>query len=101
MEYQPKLKEKYTPSLLCISSFQGTSYKNLQDTATSSFTSYFFTLAFASAKIICPNICPRNSKGEVDLRLVLFTQNSISLEGLCVCVIVRLPQISCLVDGSI
>ena len=93
MEYQPKLNEKYTPSLLCISSLQGT--------ATSSFTSYFFTLAFASAKIICPNICPRNSKGEVDLRLVLFTQNSISLEGLCVCVIVRLPQISCLVDGSI
>ena len=101
MEYQPKLNEKYTPSLQCISSFQGTSHKNLQDTATSSFTSYCFTLAFASAEIICPNICPRNSKDEVDVRLVLFTQNSITLEALCVCVIVRLPQISCLVDGSI
>ena len=34
-------------------------------------------------------------------QLVLFTQNSISLEALCVYIIVRLPQISCLMHGSI
>ena len=37
MVYQAKLNEKYTSVLRCISNFQGTSYKNLQDTATSSF----------------------------------------------------------------
>ena len=31
MEYQEKLNEKYTLVLHCISSFEGTSYKNLQD----------------------------------------------------------------------
>ena len=34
-------------------------------------------------------------------QLVLFTQNSISLEALCVYIIVRLPQISCLMHESI
>ena len=34
-------------------------------------------------------------------QLVLFTQNPISLEALCVYIIVRLPQISCLMHESI
>ena len=34
-------------------------------------------------------------------QLVLFTQNSISLEALCVYIIVRLPQISYLMHESI
>ena len=34
-------------------------------------------------------------------QLVLFTQNSISLEALCVYIIVRLRQISCLMHESI
>ena len=51
MDYQPKLNKKDTPFLYCISSFEGTSYKNLEDTATSSFISYCFTLAFTSAGI--------------------------------------------------
>ena len=29
IEYQPKLNERYIPFLQCISSFEGTSYKNL------------------------------------------------------------------------
>ena len=29
IEYQPKSDEKYMPFLHCISSFEGTSYKNL------------------------------------------------------------------------
>ena len=29
MEHQPKLNEKYTPSLRCMSSFEGTLYSNL------------------------------------------------------------------------
>ena len=37
MEYQAKLNEKYTPALHSISSFEGTSYKKLEDIATSSF----------------------------------------------------------------
>ena len=51
MKYQPKLNEKYMPFLHCISSFEGTSYKHLKDTATSSFISCF-TLDFTSVDII-------------------------------------------------
>ena len=40
------------PFLHCISSFEGTSYKSLYDTATSSIISCCFTLAFTSADII-------------------------------------------------
>ena len=36
LEHQAKLNEKYRPVLHCHSSFEGTSYKKLQDTATSS-----------------------------------------------------------------
>ena len=39
------------PFLHCISSFEGTSYKNLYDTATKSLTSCCFLLAFTSADI--------------------------------------------------
>ena len=37
MQYQPKLNEKYMPFLFlhCISSFESTSYKNVQDSDTS------------------------------------------------------------------
>ena len=45
MEYQTKLNEKYTSVLHCISNFEGTSYKNAQDTATSSFVYCCFTSA--------------------------------------------------------
>ena len=38
--------------LHCISSFGGTSYKNISDAATSSFISCCFILAFTSADII-------------------------------------------------
>ena len=41
---------------LYISSFEGTSYKKLQDSATGSFISCFLTLAFTSADIIFCNI---------------------------------------------
>ena len=41
---QAKLNAKYMPDLHCISSFEGTSYKTLQDTA-SPFV-FFFTLPF-------------------------------------------------------
>ena len=40
----------------------------------------------------------RNCEGAANLELVLLTQNSISLEALCVCVIVNLPQIFCLMQ---
>ena len=33
MEYQAELNEKYMPVLFCISSFSGTDYKKLHDTA--------------------------------------------------------------------
>ena len=42
----------------------------------------------------------KNCEGAANLELVLLTQNSISLEDLCVCVIVNLPQIFCLMHGS-
>ena len=42
----------------------------------------------------------RNSQGAVNLQLLLFTQNSISLEALHVCVIVRMPQIFYLLHRS-
>ena len=42
----------------------------------------------------------KNCEGAANLELVLLTQNSISLEDLCVCVIVNLPQILCLMHGS-
>ena len=34
MKHQPKLNEKYMPSLHCMSSFGVISYNNLKDTAT-------------------------------------------------------------------
>ena len=37
MEYQATLNEKYMSVLQSISSFEGTSYKKLQDIATGSF----------------------------------------------------------------
>ena len=46
LEYQPELNEKYMPFLYYISSSDGTSYKHFYDTATSSFISCYFTLAF-------------------------------------------------------
>ena len=49
MEYQAKSNEKYMPALQCISSFEGTSYKKLQDVAASSFISF----CLASAIIVC------------------------------------------------
>ena len=53
MECQPKSNEKYMSFLHCISSFAGTSYKNLSVyTATRTFTSCCFMLAFTSADII-------------------------------------------------
>ena len=42
----------------------------------------------------------RNSEGAVNLQLMLFTQSSISLEPLRVCVIVSLPKIFFLMYGS-
>ena len=63
MEYQAELNEKYTPVLHCISSFEGTSYKKLQDMTTSSFTACCFTSAFTSADIIFYNF------SEPDLKL--------------------------------
>ena len=47
MEYQAK-----SPVLYCVSKFEGTSYKKLQDIATSSFISFCFTLAYTSADTI-------------------------------------------------
>ena len=52
MEYEPKLNEKYTLILYCILSFEGAPYQNVKDTATSSFITCCFTLAFTSADII-------------------------------------------------
>ena len=52
MEYQIKLNKKYTPALHCILSFEGTSYKKLQDGAISFFTSCCFTSALPSANIV-------------------------------------------------
>ena len=46
MEGQPKIKWKVHAVLNCISSFEGTSCKNVQDTASSSFISWCFTSAF-------------------------------------------------------
>ena len=51
MEYQAKINEKYRPVLQCISSFEGTSYKKLQDIAITSFISCCFTSVFTSADI--------------------------------------------------
>ena len=45
MLYQPKLSKKHMPFLNGISSFKGTSYKNLLDTATHSIISFCFKLA--------------------------------------------------------
>ena len=47
-----KLNEKYIPLLPCISSFEGTSYKNFQDSCTSSFIYCCFISAFPSANMI-------------------------------------------------
>ena len=55
MEYQAKLMKK-TPFLYCISSSEGTSYKKLQFTATSSFISCCFTSAFTLADTYFYNI---------------------------------------------
>ena len=56
MEHLPKLNEKHTPILHCISSFEDkNSYKNLSETTTSCLISYCFTLAFTSADIIFHN----------------------------------------------
>ena len=53
IEYQPKSNEKKIPFLNCILSFEGTFYKNLQDTTTRSFIYFFlFLLAFGSVGII-------------------------------------------------
>ena len=41
----------------------------------------------------------RNSEGTVDLQIVLFTRNSLSVGSLRVCVIVILPEIFCPMDG--
>ena len=48
IEYQPKSNEEYITFLHCISSFEGTSYKNLYDTATISFYFLMFLLDFTS-----------------------------------------------------
>ena len=53
MEYQPKSNEKYTPILHCISSFEGTFYKKIEDTTTRSFICCCFTLVFTLEDIIC------------------------------------------------
>ena len=50
------------PVLQFISSFEGTSYKMLQDIATSSFISCFLTLVFTSADIIFYNFLKFNTK---------------------------------------
>ena len=42
LECHPKSNEKYMPFSHCISSFEGTSYKNLLDTATRSFICCFY-----------------------------------------------------------
>ena len=55
MEYKPKLNEKCTPILHCVSNFEGTSYTVLQDTASMSFISCCFPSAFTSADIIFYN----------------------------------------------
>ena len=62
MEYQAKLNEKYTSVLQCISSFEGTSYGKLQDTATSSFVCSCFISAFTSADITFYNFLELHSK---------------------------------------
>ena len=49
IEYQPKSNEEYITFLHCISSFEGTSYKNLYDAATISFYLLMFLLDFTSA----------------------------------------------------
>ena len=46
------MNNTYIPFLHCISSFEGTCYKNLSDAATRSFISFLFLLAFTSAGII-------------------------------------------------
>ena len=47
-----KIKQKYIPFLSCISNFEGESYKNVKDKATSSFISCCFMLHFTLADIV-------------------------------------------------
>ena len=61
MEYKPELNEKCMPFLHCISSIEITSYKYLEDSVTSSYISYCFTLAFTSADIIFQNFIELHS----------------------------------------
>ena len=49
MEYLAKLNERYMAVLHCVTSFEGTSYKKLHDTATGPFISCCLTSAFTSA----------------------------------------------------
>ena len=48
--------------LQCISGFEGTSYKKLQDIATSYFFSFCFTSVFTSADIVFYNFSELDSK---------------------------------------
>ena len=50
------------PVLQSISSFEGTSYKKLQDICTSSFISFRLTSIFTSTDIICYNFSELDSK---------------------------------------
>ena len=52
IEYQVKLNKKCTPVLHFILSFDATSYKKLQHSATNSFICCCFASAFAYADII-------------------------------------------------
>ena len=52
MEYLLKSNRKYIPFLHCISSFDGTSYKNLSDISHQIFYFVLFLLAFLTAGII-------------------------------------------------
>ena len=67
MEYQPKTNGKCTPFLHCISSFEGTSYKNLEDTTTRSFV--LFYCCFTKLVWMSDSIAQRNRgpEQEVDL----------------------------------
>ena len=56
IEYQSKSNEEYIIILHFISSFEGTSCKNLYDKATISFYFLMFLLAFTSADMIFHNI---------------------------------------------
>ena len=55
-----------------------------------------FTDPLTSGQSFRINLLNRNSEGAVNLKLVMFTRNSISLEALYVSVIVSLPKSFCL-----